>query len=66
MLVEEKAEGSDRRLTKGDEPELDFVTLASNAEGHTASDMSDLVEGAMQQAMIRTAHEDSSKVRGHL
>jgi hypothetical protein len=32
---------------------LDFVTLAGMSEGYSASDLSDLVSGASQQAMIR-------------
>jgi peroxin-1 len=35
------------------EVELDYVTLASMTEGYTASDLKDLVGGALQQAVVR-------------
>lgn len=42
----------------GDRAELDYVTLASMTEGYTASDLKDLVGGALQQAVIRGAQSD--------
>ena len=47
---------SHRALINGDIPksELDYVTLASVTEGYTASDLKDLVGGALQQAVIRS------------
>lgn len=38
--------------------ELDYVTLGSMTEGYTASDLKDLVGGALQQAIIRSAQAD--------
>lgn len=47
---------SHRTLINGDisKSELDYVTLASVTEGYTASDLKDLVGGALQQAVIRS------------
>ena len=62
MLVERQKPELDanstlnRALINGDIPksELDYVTLASVTEGYTASDLKDLVGGALQQAVIRS------------
>ena len=53
-------------LVNGDSSELDCVTLASITEGYTASDMRDLVEGAQQQAVIRTSQSGDSRVSDSL
>lgn len=58
MLVEDRqpaSVGDDGLAT-----ELDYVTLASMTEGYTASDLKDLVGGALQQAVIRSTQSEES------
>ena len=41
---------------------LDFVTLASKTEGYSISDLGDLVNNTLQQAMIRSSKDDMDSV----
>ena len=43
---------------ESDTTPLDYVTLASTTEGHTAADLKDLVGGAVQQSIIRSSQSD--------
>lgn len=61
-LVGEQRRSSSNLQANGDLPELDFVTVANTTEGYTASDLSDLVEGALQQTMIRISQVDDHRV----
>lgn len=45
-----------------EEEALDYVTLAQLTEGYSASDLNDLVTGALQQSMIRGAKSGSIDV----
>lgn len=46
----------------GQTDEVDFVTLASQTEGYSISDLGDLVNNALQQSMIRSAKEELDDV----
>ena len=41
---------------------LDYVTLASMTDGYMATDMKDLVGGALQQAIMRVSRTGEGKV----
>lgn len=41
---------------------LDYVSLAGSTEGYAASDLNDLVQGSVQQAMMRLARSTTAAV----
>lgn len=49
---------STKRIPIEESEQLDYVTLASNTEGYSASDLEDLVGAALQQAIIRSTKSD--------
>ncbi|CAD6586363.1 MAG: Peroxisome biosynthesis protein pex1 [Tremellales sp. Tagirdzhanova-0007] len=61
-MVNEQRQSSTPPHAKEHSPELDYVTLAGMSEGYTASDISDLVEGAMQQAIIHSGEAKDSRI----
>ncbi|WVR06200.1 hypothetical protein IAU60_003230 [Kwoniella sp. DSM 27419] len=71
-LADGKARGPDTRgpegATKGDShevtqvvQEVDYVALAGKTEGYSLRDLSDLVDGALQQAVIRAVKAGETK-----
>ena len=61
-FLDEQRQSSPTPHAQGHTPELDYVTLAGMTEGYTASDISDLVDGAMQQSIIHSGTANESKV----
>jgi peroxin-1 len=61
--VSQESHKSARVMVNGhQESSLDYVTIASSTEGYSPADLQDLVAGAAQQAMIRSAKSGESKV----
>ncbi|ORY27869.1 P-loop containing nucleoside triphosphate hydrolase protein [Naematelia encephala] len=52
-------------LTNGNDlqSDVDLVLLSSNTEGYSPADLVDLVSGAVQQALIRTSHDEPQHVQ---
>ncbi|WWD18315.1 hypothetical protein CI109_102765 [Kwoniella shandongensis] len=63
-LIESRVEraSSEKQVNGNSETELDYVSLGNLTEGYSASDLSDLVGGATQQAIIRCSKGGESKV----